>query len=93
MFTFMILLSQIVTEKERKLRMGMQMMGLKDSMFWLSWLAYAAVIQALSICIMFASGAAFGFGRDHLPTYSRYMLQKEIYISSTISWNTFLYLR
>ncbi len=59
MFTFMILVNQIVSEKENKLRMGMRIMGLKDSMFWLSWFLTAAVIQVLFLyCFLFSSSSS-----------------------------------
>ena len=34
MFMFIVILNQIVGEKQLKLRQGMKLMGLKDSMFW-----------------------------------------------------------
>jgi hypothetical protein len=43
-----IMLYQIVQEKENHLRMGMNLMGLKSSMFWLSWFATA---QAYNIIL------------------------------------------
>ena len=37
MIVFLMLLVEIVSEKERKLRVGMLTMGLKNSVFWLVW--------------------------------------------------------
>eukprot|EP00761_Pharyngomonas_kirbyi_P004790 gb/GECH01004795.1/.p1 GENE.gb/GECH01004795.1/~~gb/GECH01004795.1/.p1 ORF type:complete len:886 (+),score=205.13 gb/GECH01004795.1/:1-2658(+) len=61
MLNFIVLMNQIVTEKELKLRLGMKMMGLKDGMFWLSWLLTNGVLNFLSTVILILSGFAFRF--------------------------------
>lgn len=47
MFTLQIrvLLTRILEEKERKIKMTLKMMGLSDSVFWLSWLITALIKQ------------------------------------------------
>lgn len=47
MFTLQIrvLLTRILEEKERKIKMTLKMMGLTDSVFWLSWLITALIKQ------------------------------------------------
>ncbi|XP_067671428.1 cholesterol transporter ABCA5-like [Haliotis asinina] len=55
----------IVAEKEKKIREGMKMMGLKDSVFWLSWgLTYTLLITVVTAIItVIAYGFQF-FGRS-----------------------------
>lgn len=44
-----ILLSHLVTEKEKKIKIGMEMMGLSDIALWLSWgLTYTVVMLGAS---------------------------------------------
>ena len=61
MAVFFILLVEIVTEKERRLRYGMQMMGLRDSVFWSSWFLTGVAYGAGSTLILCVSGVAFRF--------------------------------
>ncbi|KAL0477482.1 hypothetical protein AKO1_008212 [Acrasis kona] len=60
-FNFIILLNQIVTENELKLRLTMGTMGLNNSMYWLSWFITSCVINALATLSLIASGCAFQF--------------------------------
>ncbi|XP_065844261.1 cholesterol transporter ABCA5-like isoform X4 [Oscarella lobularis] len=46
------LLINLVTEKEKKLKVGMQMMGLSDAAFWLSWFLTYAIVTAVTILIV-----------------------------------------
>lgn len=51
--TYLLIL--IVGEKENKIKEGMKIMGLKDSVFWLSWfMIYGAFVLFLSIisCVL-----------------------------------------
>ncbi|XP_065201451.1 uncharacterized protein LOC135832246 isoform X2 [Planococcus citri] len=44
------LLMLVVTEKEKKIKEGMKIMGLKDSVFWLSWfIVYGVFVTVMSI--------------------------------------------
>ncbi|XP_072159520.1 cholesterol transporter ABCA5 [Bemisia tabaci] len=46
--TYLLIL--IVGEKEKKIKEGMKIMGLRDSVFWLSWfIIYAVFVSALSV--------------------------------------------
>ncbi|KAL2914225.1 hypothetical protein HK105_206322 [Polyrhizophydium stewartii] len=61
MIIFINVLNQIVTEKELKLRHGMEVMGLRPAVYWLSHLlsnTALVFINALFTCIF---GLAFGF--------------------------------
>eukprot|EP00762_Andalucia_godoyi_P004199 ANDGO_05443.mRNA.1 hypothetical protein len=61
MFLFLSLLTIIIHEKEAKLRLSMQVMGLKRLPFWLSYTLMALVMLILIILILSASGAMFQF--------------------------------
>ena len=38
---------QIIHEKEKKIREGMSIMGMKDSSFYLSWIAYYLIVYLI----------------------------------------------
>lgn len=58
MFTFLIplyyIVSKLAEEKESKAREGMKMMGLKDTSYFLSWLAFYGVIVIFMSAIITA---------------------------------------
>ncbi|KAJ3451984.1 abc transporter a family member 1-related [Anaeramoeba flamelloides] len=56
-----IQLSQIVEEKETRKRFGMRMMGLSDFSYWMSWFILDFGVLLISIFILIATGAMFGF--------------------------------
>ena len=56
-----IALYKIVQEKEKQLRLGMNLMGLKDSAFWISWLVTIQAFNILLTLILIGFGAAFQF--------------------------------
>ena len=47
------MISRIVNEKESKIRESMLMMGLTDTPYWLSWLAYYTIINTVLTLIVF----------------------------------------
>lgn len=47
MFCFVIIIYQIVYEKERHLKQGMKLMGLKSSVYWSSWFIYGTTMTLL----------------------------------------------
>ena len=59
--TFFHVLTELVHEKEAKLRVGMRQMGLRTSAFWASWLTYGFILATLNTIVMQASGYAAGF--------------------------------
>jgi hypothetical protein len=56
MLIFILLLNQIVREKELRLRQGMNIMGLSDSMFWLSWFITAEILACISTALIVGVG-------------------------------------
>jgi hypothetical protein len=56
MFNFMILLTQIVAEKESKLHLCMRTMGLKDSTYWISWLLASTITNIISSLLVTVTG-------------------------------------
>lgn len=62
MFTFVVQVSNVVLERETKLRESMRVMGLYDSMFWLSWLAWECiVVNFISSLTIVICGLIFQF--------------------------------
>eukprot|EP01102_Stenamoeba_stenopodia_P007614 TRINITY_DN2137_c0_g1_i1.p1 TRINITY_DN2137_c0_g1~~TRINITY_DN2137_c0_g1_i1.p1 ORF type:complete len:837 (+),score=142.68 TRINITY_DN2137_c0_g1_i1:235-2745(+) len=61
MFNFVITLYQLVNEKEKKLKMGMRMMGMKSSMFWASWFVTTILTTVGATLSLIAGGFACGF--------------------------------
>lgn len=61
MLNLIVLMNQIVTEKELKLRLGMRMMGLRNFVFWISWFITNSLINFLSTLLLIASGWIAGF--------------------------------
>jgi len=68
MFQYNVLLYNICMEKDLQLRRGLRMIGLKDSVYWLSWLISALAICTLACLILIATGPsvrpARGMGRQ-----------------------------
>lgn len=56
LFIARLLLNEIATEKEKKLRMGMQLMGLRSSVYWLVWNITALVLSLLVTLILIGTG-------------------------------------
>ncbi|XP_052071542.1 cholesterol transporter ABCA5-like [Mytilus californianus] len=50
----------LVAEKEKKIKEGMKMMGLRDSAFWLSWgllyLIYITIVTVVTVILAYVSG-------------------------------------
>ncbi|KMT02071.1 hypothetical protein BVRB_9g208000 [Beta vulgaris subsp. vulgaris] len=61
MFGFVFQLSSLVMEKELKLREAMSMMGLYDTAYWLSWLAWEGVLVVVSSIFIVLFGMMFQF--------------------------------
>ncbi|XP_041364325.1 cholesterol transporter ABCA5-like [Gigantopelta aegis] len=57
----------LVAEKEKKIREGMKMMGLRDSVWWLSWaLVYMLVIFLVTVIVVIIAMATSFFHKDSL---------------------------
>lgn len=59
MVTFFIVLTEIVYEKESRLRLGMKMMGLANTPYWITWWLYGVSLITLSTLMLMATGYAF----------------------------------
>ena len=59
MFQFVVLLYNVCSEKDLKLRQGLRLVGLKDSVYWLSWLITGFVVSLGAILVLMATGYAF----------------------------------
>lgn len=65
MIVFFFLMMELVSEKEQRQRVGMQVMGLYTSAYWLSWVLYAAFMLTVSTVVMQLSGLLFRFSFFH----------------------------
>lgn len=61
MISFICTVTEVLREKEKKLRQGLSVMGLSSNPFWISWFITVAVLNLLITLIMMASGMIFGF--------------------------------
>ncbi|PON34696.1 ABC transporter A, ABCA [Parasponia andersonii] len=61
MFGFVFQMSSLVAEKELKLRQAMTLMGLYDSAYWFSWLAWEGILTFLSSLSIVLFGLFFQF--------------------------------
>lgn len=61
MFSFVLQISSLVTEKELKLRQAMTVMGLYDTAYWLSWLTWEGIMIILSSLFIVLFGMMFQF--------------------------------
>eukprot|EP01116_Phalansterium_solitarium_P019772 TRINITY_DN564_c0_g1_i1.p1 TRINITY_DN564_c0_g1~~TRINITY_DN564_c0_g1_i1.p1 ORF type:complete len:832 (+),score=308.60 TRINITY_DN564_c0_g1_i1:104-2599(+) len=61
MFNLVIQTGRIVSENELKLREGMRIMGLKDSVFWFTWFVTNTTMNIISVIVLVISGYIFQF--------------------------------
>lgn len=61
MLIFFSLLTAIVTEKQKHLRLGLQQAGLSSIVYWLGWLCVALVLVTVSTLVLIGAGAACQF--------------------------------
>jgi hypothetical protein len=59
MFGFVIQIGAVVAERELKLRQAMDTMGLRVSVFWLTWIAWEVVLVFLSSLLIVIFGLMF----------------------------------
>lgn len=61
MFVFVVLIYQIVFEKDKNLKLGMQLMGLKESVFWITWFITAVTVSFIAVWLVIITGFIFQF--------------------------------
>ncbi|CAI7736838.1 unnamed protein product [Closterium sp. NIES-54] len=61
MFSFVTQASNLVTERELKLRQAMSTMGLMDSVFWLTWFLWEVLLAIISCIFLVCFGMMFQF--------------------------------
>ena len=52
---------ELVAEKELKLKLGMQFMGMQETAYWASWFVSGLMFSALTTIILIASGSVAGY--------------------------------
>jgi ABC-type multidrug transport system ATPase subunit len=61
MFVFFTLLTEVVREKECRMRMMMRVMGLANAPYWAAWFLQGAAFSVAAAVILIASGCLCGF--------------------------------
>ena len=61
MIVFVVLLTEIVREKEKFLRIGMSLIGMSNTAFWLSWAFYGVIFTMMVSIILILSGRVCNF--------------------------------
>lgn len=61
MIVFFVLLTEVVSEKESKLRVGMKMMGLSNAAYWCSWYTHGFLMIFVVTGIQYLAGLACGY--------------------------------
>jgi len=61
MFVFFTLLTEVVREKECRMRMMMRVMGLANAPYWAAWFLQGAAFSSAAAAILIASGCLCGF--------------------------------
>ena len=64
MFNFVLLVYQLAQEKEKKLKQGMRLMGLKGKVFWLSWFITSCIMVFITTILL---QCAFRTAGEALP--------------------------
>ncbi|GAM20834.1 hypothetical protein SAMD00019534_040090 [Acytostelium subglobosum LB1] len=90
MFNVVIQLGQIVLEKELKLREGMNMMGLKDSVYWFTWTVTNVTINTISCFILVAAGYIFQFDFFKKNAFGTFFFLFLLFSISMVSFVFFL---
>jgi hypothetical protein len=57
--TFLFLTSELLKEKELKLRQYMQVVGVNSTIFWISWLISILIVSFIQGFVMTLSGLIF----------------------------------
>lgn len=61
MVTFVVVLEELVREKEHRLRQGLMVMGMSSTPYWHSWFAAGVTFLFLSSNVVIASGCMYDF--------------------------------
>lgn len=59
MVLFLITVNEILLEKERKLRNGVCVMGLTHNAYWMSWICFCFIMEAILTIMQILSGTLF----------------------------------
>lgn len=62
LFAFLFIQSEIVREKEYKLRQGLNIFGASHSSYWFSWFLISNIYAIVSSISTYIAGLVFGFG-------------------------------
>lgn len=85
MFNFVVGLGNIVSEKENKLRAIMKLMGLYDSVYWVTWFITLSVFSTATVFVLIITGAIFQFNFFLKNAFGLYFFLMEFFALSLVS--------
>ena len=94
MFPFVIQISEVVSERELKLRQTLAAMGLHDTAYWLSWHMYQSAMAFVNAFLIYCFGCIFGFNiflkNDFLVVLLTFWLHGQALVGLAFLTSTFL---
>src|SRR4051812_9408212 len=79
MFNFVVGVGAIVQEKELKLRAIMQIMGLYDSVYWVTWFLTLGTYSTATVFILIIFGCIFQFNFFLKNAFGLYFFLMELF--------------
>lgn len=61
LLTFIVILQELAKEKEKKLRQGLNVVGVSHAAYWLSWMISMTALNLCQLVIQYILGVLFGF--------------------------------
>lgn len=84
MFNFVMALVQISTERELRLRATLNLMGLRDSVYWSTWMITYVFFATWTVLLLCAFGAAFQFDFFLDNNFGTYFILLELFALSLV---------
>lgn len=88
LIVFIVLLNEITTEKEKKLRQGLSVVGVSHFTYWIHWVALAVVYALIVSLSLIASGSLLGF---KVFTQAPFLVHLVLFFSFTFAMELFAF--
>lgn len=85
MISFLGFNSELLTEKEKKLRIGLMLFGISSAAYWLSWIIFALIFDIFYASFMILLAKLFGFS---IFVNTPFIISWLIFFSLTFSFHT-----
>jgi len=86
LFSFIITLRQLVEEKESRILDALRMMGLFESVYWLSWLIFYSILNLFSSLMMVLAGLVSGLPQFVHSDFMVEFLVLYVYLMSMVAF-------